>query len=310
MEYYEDSLSYGQIYSDINYKNETELTSVGEVSLYHVGDTSLVIPASYKDTITSDYGGQETTMDTYLLVRPIESVDKIVVDCEIEEVVLLYSDYLDEGMDTQEANAAVNGDYSNAMEETSADDNFTDYSDLTAKLTDDERKAYVDTLYTFNEENSENGDVRFALLDRSDLKEKYPLLACGYADYHAAGVMIYMYDPENKEMVEVGEVGGYGEFLYDEKDGVFLYNGGGQGVFGTWYGEIKDYAFSDILSVYEDDNENPTKYYDGENNKLTEKEYNKLIEDTEDLYPNKDFEDIYYGDMMLINDGNIVANFY
>ncbi len=292
-----------EFYNSYEYDISLSFDHLNELPLYHVEDTSLIISAFFKGRIKSILDEEIIDQDSYILVRPYESRDCFIMNSSVEKDMQVLGEKLDEGLSYEDAMTAVFHEiYSETAEEAPSDEQTADVSETTAKLTTEEKEAYLDALTEYSDKADHAFEPRFTF---ADIGQDYPLMICTDGDYHVSTSYIYQYDPVRKSVVELGAFGEFGEVSIDCREGMIMTYCGNMGYY------MLDYYLVDNAKVdheveltIEEFGDQKTKYK-SKGESITEKEFNEIVSEYEEAYPESDMTMFMYSKAYDINDENI-----
>ena len=292
-----------EFYNSYEYDISLSFDHLNELPLYHVEDTSLIISAFFKGRIKSILDEEIIDQDSYILVRPYESRDCFIMNSAVEKDMQVLGEKLDEGLSYEDAMTAVFHEiYSETAEEAPSDEQTDDVSETTAKLTTEEKEAYLDALTEYSDKEDHPYDPRFTF---ADIGQDYPLMICTDGDYHPCTSYVYQYDPKKKRVVELGAFGEFGELSIDCREGMIMTYCGGMGYYMLDY-YLVDNAKADHeveLTIYEV--EGKKTEYTSKGETITEKQFNEIVSEYEEAYPESDMTLFMYSEAYDINDENI-----
>ena len=155
-------------------------------------------------------------------------------------------------------------------------------------------EAYNATLASFSENSESDYYMTHFTLGYID-EDEIPELFVSYADYHAAGIKVFTYNPIEETVVDLGEFGSYGAMSYRKAENYItsFYMGMGYEMFCVT--KIENYSQKQIISIEYDSN---TDTYSVNNDTVDSEEYKKQMaayentEETRNLVTTS-FEDEY-----------------
>ncbi len=306
-ELYKDDYDYyygdREFYNSYEYDISLSFDHLNELPLYHVEDASLIISAYFKGRIKSILDEEIIDQDSYILVRPYESRDCFVMNSSVERDMQVLGEKLDEGLGYADAMTAVYYDiYKDAATEAPSDEEPTDVSAATADLTTEEKEAYLDALTEYSDRDDHAFTPKFTF---ADIGQDYPLMICTDGDYHVSTSYIYQYDPVRKRVVELGAFGEFGEVSIDCREGMIMTYCGNMGYYMLDYYLVDNARVDHEVELTIEEFGGQKTKYTSKGESITEKEFNEIVSEYEEAYPESEMTLFLYKDAYEINDENI-----
>lgn len=306
-ELYKDDYEYyyndREFYNSYEYDISLTFDHLNELPLFDVEDTSIVISAFFKGKISSILDEEVIDQDSYILVRPYESLDCFIMNSSVEKDMTLLGEKLDEGMSYEEAMTAVYYEiYADTASDAPSDVQSSDAAGATANLTVEEKEAYLDALTEYTDMGDHAYDPRFTF---ADIGQDYPLMICTDGDYHVSTSYIYQYDPIKKRVVELGAFGEFGEVSIDCREGMIMTYCGNMGYYMLDYYLVDNAKVDHEVELTIEDAGGKKTSYTSKGETITEKEFNEIVSEYEEAYPEDEMTVFLYSEAYDINDENI-----
>ncbi|MCR4990108.1 MAG: zinc ribbon domain-containing protein [Lachnospiraceae bacterium] len=302
---YDYYYSYSAFYQSYEYGLALNFDKLNDLPILDVNDDSLIVSAHFKGKITNTLEDEDVDDDSYLLVRPYESFDRIIMNSSYEDDIRYLGEKLDEGKTYKEAiDALFNDRYKNGAKEATLGQDVSIAKEAAKYLRDEERDAYFDAIVTFDETEDHLDHPRFTLLD---IGSDYPLLVCTDGAGHACSSHLFQYD--GNTMWDLGAYGEYGELMIYAKEGVIKVLGGGMGLYTIDYYYVYNGEISHEVELTYEDSTTKAKYT-SEGEEINESEFNEIVDKFEDAYPESEMITLRYDDAFDITDDNIKEILY
>lgn len=295
---YDNFLQEKSILQLMEYNIDLTNESIEPVGVFDVNDSCFIFTGSFLNKVSMYGETEENHQNSYLIVRPYDSIGQVVFNADSYEKMEYYNDRLDEGMDYFEAldellkyigaDAVVEEEFINDVRE----------NDGKYDLTDEIIGEYSKALGKFSKAGEGTSEVKFKL---ANIGEKYPLMVCITGDSHADSAKVFIYDEKKKQVVDLGYYGEFGQFSYIPGAHIIYTSGGGMGYYYEGFYEVSGSDVKTLGVFAEDTNQTPSVFYI-DDKETTDKNYLSERNNLYNNYPMEAVESIYYSECYEVNE--------